>query len=136
VDLGQIAGVLWDERVGGYRAPARLCYPIVSELRRRGVRMGEQPCPGLAPPSGFRPLDLRPYQEAALAAWRQRGRRGLIALPTGSGKTRIALGAIAPTRAPCLCLVPTRALVDQWTSALAAVWDGPIGQFGDGVRVL
>jgi superfamily II DNA or RNA helicase len=57
-------------------------------------------------------------------------------LPTGSGKTRIALGAIASTRTPCLCLVPTRALVDQWTSALAAVWDGPIGQFGDGVRVL
>ncbi len=136
VDICQIAGVLWDERVGGYRAPARLCYAIVSELRRRGVRIGEQPCPSLTPPSGFRPLQLRPYQEAALAAWRQSARRGLVVLPTGSGKTRIALGAIASTRTPCLCLVPTRALVDQWTSALAAVWDGPIGQFGDGVRVL
>lgn len=136
LDIGQITGVLWDTRVGAYRAPARLCYAIVSELRRRGVQIAEQPCPSLTPPSEFRPVELRPYQEAALAAWRQRGRRGLVVLPTGSGKTRIALGAIATTRAPSLCLVPTRALLAQWTSVLAAVWDGPIGQFGDGVRIL
>lgn len=136
LDLGQITGVLWDGRVGAYRAPARLCYPIASELRRRGVRIAEQPCPTLTPPSEFRPFDLRPYQEAALAAWRQHGRRGLIVLPTGSGKTRIALGAIAATRTPCLCLVPTRALLAQWACTLAVIWDGPIGQFGDGLRVL
>ena len=63
-------------------------------------------------------------------------RRGLIALPTGSGKTHVALAAIAATRAPCLCLVPTRALLAQWLAALAAVYDGPIGRFGDGERVL
>ncbi len=136
LDVGQIAGVLWDPRVGGYRAPARLCYAIASELRRRGVRIAEQPCPDLTPPSEFRPLDLRPYQDAALAAWRQRGRRGLVVLPTGSGKTHIALQAIATTRTPCLCLVPTRALLAQWATALGAIWDGPIGQFGDGVRAV
>jgi superfamily II DNA or RNA helicase len=136
LEVGQIAGVLWDARVGAYRAPARLCYPIASELRRRGVRIAEQPRPILTPPSEFRPIELRPYQDAALAAWRQRGRRGLVVLPTGSGKTRIALHAIATTRTPSLCLVPTRALLGQWTSALGEVWDGPIGQFGDGVRVL
>jgi superfamily II DNA or RNA helicase len=136
LDLRQIAGVRWDARVAAHRAPARLCYPIVSELRRRGVRIEEQPRPSLMPPSEFRPLELRPYQDAALTAWRQHGRRGLIVLPTGSGKTRIALGAIATTRTPCLCLVPTRALLGQWTRALAAIWQGPIGQFGDGVRRL
>jgi len=136
LDVGQLPGVLWDARVGAHRAPARLCYAILSELRRRGVRIAEPPCPDLAPPSEFRPAELRPYQEAALAAWRQAGRRGLVVLPTGSGKTRIALHAMAITRTPCLCLVPTRALLGQWTSALGQVWDGRIGQFGDGVRVL
>jgi superfamily II DNA or RNA helicase len=136
LDVTQIPGVLWDERVGAPRAPARLCYPLVSELRRRGVPLADMPRPTLAPPSEFRPVELRPYQEAALAAWRQAGRRGVVVLPTGSGKTRLALGAIAATRTPALCLAPTRALCDQWAAALGAVWDGPIGRFGDGERVV
>ncbi|HZL19078.1 MAG TPA: DEAD/DEAH box helicase family protein [Polyangia bacterium] len=133
---GAISGVLWDARVGAFRAPARLAYAIASELRRRGVPIEAQPCPSLAPPAGFRPFELRPYQEAALAAWRQAGRRGQVVLPTGSGKTRIALGAIASTQTACLCLVPTRVLLEQWTAALGAIWDGRPGQFGDGLRVL
>jgi superfamily II DNA or RNA helicase len=136
LDVGQIEGILWDARVRAFRAPARLCYPIASELRRRGVRLTDLPCPSLTPPSGFRPVELRCYQDAALGAWRERGRRGLVVLPTGSGKTRIALSTIAATRTPSLCLVPTRVLLEQWTAALAAIWDGPIGQFGDGARVL
>ena len=32
--------------------------------------------------------------------------------------------------------MPTRALLAQWLAALAAVYDGPIGRFGDGERVL
>jgi superfamily II DNA or RNA helicase len=35
-----------------------------------------------------------------------------------------------------LCLVPTRALLAQWTEALAAVYGGAIGCFGDGERTL
>ena len=46
------------------------------------------------------------------------------------------MAAIATTRAPCLCLVPTRALLAQWLAALAALRCGPIGRFGDGERVL
>jgi superfamily II DNA or RNA helicase len=139
LDLSQVSkasDIRWDPRVGKHRAPACLAYKLASELRRRGVALDEAPRPGLAPPSGFRPLALRPYQDAALGAWRLAGRRGVIALPTGSGKTRVALGAIAATRTPCLCLVPTRALLAQWLAALAEVWDGPIGRFGDGERVL
>ncbi|HVV49167.1 MAG TPA: DEAD/DEAH box helicase family protein, partial [Polyangia bacterium] len=136
LDLTQIAGILWDARVGAHRAPARLCYPLASELRRRGVQIADMPRPVLEPPAEFRPLALRPYQEAALGAWRQAGRRGVVVLPTGSGKTRLALAAIAATRTPALCLAPTRALCDQWAAALAAVWDGPLGRFGDGERVV
>src|SRR4051812_21545496 len=136
LEVAQIPGVLWDARVGVHRAPARLCYPLVSELRRRGVPVADMPRPALPPPSGFRPFDLRPYQEAALTAWRQAGRRGIAVLPTGSGKTRLALGAIAATQTPALCLAPTRALCDQWAAALVAVWDGPIGRFGDGERMI
>ena len=137
LDAVALPEVRWDPRVLAHRAPAHRTYAIVSELRHRSVALTDAPRPTLGPPSAFRSLpDLRPYQDAALAAWRLAGRRGLIALPTGSGKTHVALAAIAATRAPCLCLVPTRALLAQWLAALAAVYDGPIGRFGDGERVL
>jgi superfamily II DNA or RNA helicase len=136
LDLAKIPGVLWDARVEAHRAPARLLYPLISALRREGVPVTDAPRPGLVPPSGVRPVELRPYQEAALAAWRRAGRRGTVVLPTGAGKTRVALAAIAATRTPCLCLVPTRALLAQWTKTLAAIYDGPIGRLGDGERVL
>ncbi|HET6281140.1 MAG TPA: DEAD/DEAH box helicase family protein [Polyangia bacterium] len=136
INVAELPGVLWDARVGGHRAPARVAYSLAGALRRLGVALSDAPCPGLRPPSGFRSPPLRPYQEAALAAWRRAGRRGIVVLPTGAGKTRVALAAMAATSTPCLCLVPTRALLAQWTKALASVYDGPVGRFGDGQRVL
>jgi superfamily II DNA or RNA helicase len=77
---------------------------------------------------------LRPYQEAALSAWELAHRRGVVALPTGSGKTRLALAAMCRTGVSALCLVPTRVLLDQWLRELRAVYQGPVGCYGDGVR--
>jgi superfamily II DNA or RNA helicase len=136
VEAADFPGFLWDERVGALRAPARLAYPLAAALRRREVPLLDAPRPRLMPPSGIRPVPLRPYQHEALLAWRRAGRRGVVALPTGAGKTRVALAAIAETRTPCLVLVPTRALLAQWQRALAEIYDGPVGRFGDGERVL
>jgi superfamily II DNA or RNA helicase len=136
LDVAGFPGVLWDARVGALRAPARIAYALAASLRRRGVPLADTPRPRLVPPSGIRPVTLRSYQEAALAAWRRAGRRGLVVLPTGAGKTRVALAALAATRTPGLVLVPTRALLAQWRAALAEIYDGPVGRFGDGERVL
>ena len=77
--LDGIAGVLWDPRVGAYRAPARVLYALAAELRRRGVLTSDaRPLPKLAPPVGLRTPELRPYQEAAVTAWRAGGRRGVV----------------------------------------------------------
>ncbi|MDQ3335509.1 MAG: DEAD/DEAH box helicase [Myxococcota bacterium] len=75
---------------------------------------------------------LRWYQAAALAQWEAAARRGVIALPTGSGKTLVALAAIAKLGLAALVIVPTRVLLDQWARALAAVCPHPIGRLGDG----
>ncbi len=80
----------------------------------------------------FRLPELRWYQTTALARWKAAGRRGVIALPTGSGKTLVAIAAIATLATPTLILVPTRVLLDQWACALAACWPHPIGRLGDG----
>jgi superfamily II DNA or RNA helicase len=79
---------------------------------------------------------LRPYQEAALWAWELAQRRALVVLPTGSGKTRLAIAAMARMRSSALCLVPTRALLAQWQQQIAGAYAGPIGRYGDGAHDL
>lgn len=75
---------------------------------------------------------LRGYQRAAIDRWTAANRRGVIALPTGAGKTIAALAAIAEHGVATLVLVPTRVLLDQWVRALGAAWPHPIGRLGDG----
>jgi superfamily II DNA or RNA helicase len=107
---------------------------IRGELTRREVRVEDQagrPA-DLADPLVEPPL--RPYQDAALWAWQQAGQRGLVVLPTGSGKTRLALAAIARLGGPALVLVPTRVLLEQWLRVLEAAYPGPVGCLGDGER--
>ncbi|MEM4667333.1 MAG: DEAD/DEAH box helicase [Thermofilum sp.] len=64
-----------------------------------------------------RQLTLRPYQLRALEAWRANGRRGVVVMPTGAGKTFVALAAAAEALQrgeSVLVLVPTRILKLQW----------------------
>jgi superfamily II DNA or RNA helicase len=57
-----------------------------------------------------------------------------MANTTGSGKTRLALAAMQRTRLSAVCLVPTRVLLDQWLREIGALYRGPVGCYGDGVR--
>jgi superfamily II DNA or RNA helicase len=57
-----------------------------------------------------------------------------VVLPTGSGKTRVGLAAMATQRVRALCLVPTRVLLDQWCREIAEVYPQNVGRYGDGVR--
>ena len=133
--LHDIPGLLWDSRVGAYRAPAHRHQALLLDLRRRGIEVQDEVRRAVQPPVGnWKPLSLRPYQEAALTAWELGGRRGLIVLPTGSGKTRLALAAMARSGLTALCLVPTRVLLDQWLRQIEAVYEGKLGCFGDGAH--
>jgi superfamily II DNA or RNA helicase len=136
LDLEGLRGVRWDPRVGVHRAPANRHAEIRAALEGRGVRFLDRVPATLPVPGTFREFDLRPYQEEAYACWAARGRRGVVVLPTGSGKTRLAAAAIAREQAPAICLVPTRVLVEQWRKVLGEFYEGEVGCFGDGERVL
>ena len=132
----QLPGIVWDPRVGAHRAPARH-YAVIRERldatetsTRDDVRLAR------AEPARWRAVDLRPYQEAALCAWELSRRRGLIILPTGAGKTRLAIVAMARTGLRSLVMVPTRALLEQWVAIVQESYQGPVGCFGDGEREL
>jgi superfamily II DNA or RNA helicase len=127
------AGWPWDERTRCHRAPA-LAYadivrelvasktPYVDEARRytelaAGARVHREP---------------RPYQTEALDAWRKQRGRGVVVLPTGSGKSHVALLAIDDKRRSALVVAPTLDLVRQWYDLLTTTFGGPVGLVGGG----
>jgi len=135
-DLANTAGFQWDARVQAYRAPASCYVAIKTSLIRQAVPFSDTVRPPGAQPNVWSSIDLRPYQDAALHAWELGGRRGIVALPTGSGKTRIAVAAMARTKLTTLCLVPTRVLLHQWLQAIRAAYPHAVGCLGDGEREL
>jgi len=62
-------------------------------------------------------LSLRPYQREALLRWLEAEGRGVVVLPTGAGKTVVALMAIEALAARALVVVPTIELLEQWRAA-------------------
>jgi len=62
---------------------------------------------------------LRPYQAEALARWEAAGGRGSVVLPTGAGKTLVALHAIHRLGGRACVVAPTRPLVGQWHAQLS-----------------
>jgi superfamily II DNA or RNA helicase len=76
------------------------------------------------------PRTPRPYQEEAVARWMAGGGRGSVVLPTGAGKTLVALMAIQRTGAGACVVAPTRALLVQWFAQLADAFGGErVGAF-------
>ena len=79
----------------------------------------------------------RPHQLAALEAWEQRGRRGILEHATGSGKTFTALCAIHESlkrgEVP-LVLVPSELLLNHWQEEIAHTLDIQPLMCGGGFR--
>jgi superfamily II DNA or RNA helicase len=125
-------GAVWDPELVAWRVPASRWGDLRVRLADVGVRdPSDMVSPVQLEPEWTLP-ELRWYQRAAIDAWRGAGSRGVIALPTGTGKTLTAIGAIAALGVAALILVPTRVLLDQWARALGEAWKFPIGRLGDG----
>jgi len=76
------------------------------------------------------PRTPRPYQEEAVHRWLASDARGTVVLPTGAGKTLVALMAMERTGAGACVVVPTRALLVQWFAQLADAFGGDrVGAF-------
>ena len=137
-DVARLSFVEADPRSGTHRAPAYR-YPF---LRRTCADRDLPTDDRVLDPPAIEGLstayDLRGYQTEALDAWRDSGDRGVIELPTGSGKTVVAIGAIAALDTPTLVVVPTIDLLEQWADELEAEFGDttPIGRLGGGEQRL
>ncbi len=78
---------------------------------------------------------LREYQEEALRRWEGVRGRGVVVLPTGGGKTILALEAIRKFAVKTLIVVPTLDLLSQWKEALEVLLHVPeVGILGGGKK--
>ena len=73
---------------------------------------------------------LRDYQSEALKKWAENRYRGVIALPTGAGKTIIALAAIAELNERTLIVVYTKEQMFQWQDKILEFLDIPSSYVG------
>lgn len=127
-------GFVDDDRIGAARGPACLYRPLVLQLVAQKAEFQDQArayerLDDLVAVSTREP---RSYQAEALAAWEAAGRRGVVVLPTGAGKTFVAELAILSARRPTLVVAPTLDLVGQWYSRLKAAFGRPVGMLGGG----
>ena len=131
-----LPGVLWDPRVAAFRAPAHRYPQLKQALLAGSVPLLDRVAVGLAVVARLETPQLRPYQREALLSWEMNRRRGVVVLPTGSGKTHVALAAMAAVGAATLVLVPTRVLLGQWVERIRTHYRWPVGVYGDGERSL
>ncbi|QBD79976.1 DEAD/DEAH box helicase [Ktedonosporobacter rubrisoli] len=69
------------------------------------------------------------YQVEALAAWEQADHRGSIILPTGAGKTFIAIQAIHHVKRSTVVIAPTIDLLHQWYARLVNAFATEVGVY-------
>jgi len=131
--LTALPGCRFDQRSGTFRAEGRAYRALVEHLRREHIPYRDearayQPTAWLLRTS----RDPFPHQSEALAAWWQQGGRGVVVLPTGTGKTHLAVMAIHKTARPALVVTPTIDLLSQWYGELAMAFNVPVGLLGGG----
>jgi superfamily II DNA or RNA helicase len=78
------------------------------------------------------PIAPRPHQTEALAAWIASQKRGTVCLPTGAGKTILAVLAILAAQRSTLVVVPTIDLMQQWDQVLTKFFGVKVGLVGGG----
>src|SRR5262245_35815027 len=111
--------IQFDTRTNVHRAEARPYRAIIETLRQKQISFTDDA-------RQYQPLECNlnstrtpfPHQKEALATWWNSGGRGVVVLPTGTGKTLVALLAIAHVGRPTIVLTPTIPLMNQWYGEL------------------
>ena len=128
----RIPNSIWDDRSKTFKAMALYYKDIIDYLNNSGIDFTDNvldllPCPELQSK-----IILRDYQKQTLDAWTLNDKRGVLVLPTGSGKTVIGIKAISLLNTPTIVIVPTLDLLDQWRTKLKEEFTIEVGTLGGG----
>ena len=121
----------WDSRCQAFRCDALHYASVRQRLATCGTPCDDQVCQWhevrwsrVALPQ------LRPEQVDAVNAWRK-GRRGVVVMPTGTGKTEVALAIMQEAAVATLVVAPVRDLMYQWHRRILAGLGFDAGIIGD-----
>lgn len=126
--------IKFDDRVKMYRAKACHYEAILREIHGK-VEYTDHA-------RAYSKLDLtldsdktpRQHQAESFTAWKQNQYRGVVVLPTGSGKSFLAFMAIHHIKRNTLVVVPTIDLLNQWTTQLEDAFNCKVGMLGGGTK--
>jgi superfamily II DNA or RNA helicase len=128
-----LPGVEFDHRIRQFRAQAIEYRPIVEHLRRHHIAYIDNA-------RDYNKVDWKlrvekeafPHQTEGVQAWIKADKRGVVVLPTGTGKTHLANLAIEQAGRPTLVVTPTIDLMNQWYDELSMSFATEVGLLGGG----
>lgn len=133
--FSRLPGVRFDERTNGHRSQGRNYRAIVEQLIREKTPYVDSARGWPKENAGWLLKQVCtpfPHQREAVLAWTVAGRRGVVILPTGTGKTFVAVLAIAAVQRPTLVVTPTLDLMNQWYAELTDSLGTEVGLLGGG----
>lgn len=132
-DPGGLPGLKRDVRTGAFRAEAIWYRALVQYLHDRKIPYDDQARQYAKSPWTMR-IDKPafPHQTEGLQAWWTAGGRGVVVLPTGTGKTHLANLCIQKAGRPALVVTPTIDLMNQWYDELSLCFGVDVGLLGGG----
>jgi superfamily II DNA or RNA helicase len=122
-----VPGAKWDGRSGCYRIQALSYRDVVEYLKNSRIKYEDHVLNLIPSPEFSSNVKLRSFQRKAMESW-LRQKKGTVVMPTGSGKTVLALKIIEEVNAPVFIVVPTLDLVRQWKEKLQ-VFNVDIGEY-------
>ena len=128
-----LPGVVFDPRTSAHRAQGRHYRAIVEHLIREKVPYDDTARGWANEPAGWKlnsERTPREYQTHALNAWMKGGRRGVVVMPTGTGKTFVAFMCIEKVSRPTIIVTPKIDLMVQWARELEQSFGVPVGMVG------
>lgn len=132
-ELAEFPSFEFDPRTHEYRSKGMDYKDIILSLREKSLQYEDSVKAYEILNLAFKKeLQLRPYQDEAIQQWASHEKRGVVALPTGAGKTIVAVAAIYSVKRSTLVVVPTIDLLYQWKKVLEDHFYTPIGLLGDG----
>lgn len=128
-----LEALVWDARTLEWRAPARAYRELLLALRGVGLPVEDRArAYEVREWKLAEPITPRPHQLEALKAWVDAEKLGTVELPTGAGKTILAVLAVVATGRSTLVVVPTIDLMQQWEAVLSRFLGVKIGLLGGG----
>lgn len=128
-----LPGVVFDPRTSAHRAQGRFYRGIVEQLIRDKVPYEDTARGWTNEPAGWKlnaERTARDYQTAAVGDWMRGGRRGVVVMPTGTGKTFTALMCIEKVGRPTLVVTPKIDLMVQWARDMERSFGVEVGMVG------